>query len=84
MSVESSGKYKCIVCGRVFPRGQGIILKLGDEVLEFHSSRCFSKFTKTLLERIPFDEIKGYVKKVREECEELVSEKQKLRVKKIA
>lgn len=83
MSVEPSGKYKCIVCGRVFPQGQGILLKLGNEVLEFHSSKCFSKFAKTLLERIPFDEIKGYVRKVREEYEELVAEKQKLKVKKI-
>ncbi|MEM0000765.1 MAG: hypothetical protein QXH02_07670 [Desulfurococcaceae archaeon] len=52
--------------------------------MEFHSSRCFSKFAKTLLERIPFDSIKGYVKKVRSEYEELVTEKQKLRAKRIA
>jgi len=68
----------------VFPQGQGVVIRLGDEVLEFHSSRCFSKFAKTLLERIPFDSIKGYVKKVRSEYEELVTEKQKLRAKRIA
>ncbi len=68
----------------MFPQGQGVVIRLGDEVLEFHSSRCFSKFAKTLLERIPFDSIKGYVKKVRSEYEELVTEKQKLRAKRIA
>lgn len=68
----------------MFPQGQGVVIRLGDEVLEFHSSRCFSKFAKTLLERIPFDSIKGYVKRVRSEYEELVTEKQKLRAKRIA
>lgn len=83
MSAESSRRHKCIVCGRVFPEGQGIILKLENEILEFHSSRCFSKFAKALLERLPFEEIKGYVKKVYEEYEELLAEKRKLKTKKI-
>lgn len=83
MSAETSRKYRCIVCGRPFPRGQGIVLNFADEVLEFHSSRCFAKFARCLLERLPYDEIKGYVKKLREEYNELINERQKLKVKKI-
>jgi len=83
MSAKVNERHKCVVCGRVFPEGQGIVLKLGPEVLEFHSSKCFAKFSKKLLERIPYDEIKGYVKRLREEYEELVAEKQRSRVKKI-
>lgn len=78
-----SNKHKCIVCGRVFPEGQGIILDIGDEVLEFHSAKCFSKFTKRLFEKIPIDEIKGYVKRVREEYEEYLSQRNKIKAKKI-
>lgn len=81
MNVEN--KHRCITCGRVFPAGQGIIIRLGDSVLEFHSSRCFSKFAKNLLERIPYDEIKGYIKKLREEYDEMNEQKRKLKAKKI-
>lgn len=80
MSVK---KHRCITCGRVFPEGQGVIIKVGDMQLEFHSSRCFSKFAKSLLEKIPPDEIKGYVKRAVEEYEELLEQKMKLRAKKI-
>jgi len=34
MSVES--KHKCLTCGRVFPEGQGIVIKIAGETLEFH------------------------------------------------
>lgn len=81
MSAER--KYRCITCGRPFPNGQGVIIKIGDDVLEFHSSRCFAKFAKSLLERMPYDEIKGYVKKIREEYEDLLEQKRKIRAKKI-
>jgi ribosomal protein L24E len=81
VSVER--KHYCVTCGRPFPSGQGIIIKIGNEVLEFHSSRCFAKFAKSLIERIPHDEIKGYVRKVREEYEELLEQKRKTRAKRI-
>lgn len=76
-------KHRCITCNRIFPSGQGIIIKIGDETLEFHSSKCFAKFTKSLLERIPYNEIKGYIKKLREEFEEINEQKKKLKAKKI-
>lgn len=84
MNVENNlSRHKCIVCGRVFPRGQGLVIKLGEEILEFHSSRCFSKFARSLLERIPSSEIRGYIKRIREEYEEYIQQKQKHRLKKI-
>lgn len=78
-----SRKHVCITCGRVFPAGQGIVVRLGDSVLEFHSSKCFSKFAKSLLERIPYEEIKGYINKLREEYEEINEQRRKLKAKRI-
>lgn len=60
-----------------------MIVRVGDVQLEFHSSRCFSKFAKALIEKIPPDEIKGYVKRVVEEYEELLEQKRRLKAKKI-
>ncbi|MCE4604709.1 MAG: hypothetical protein F7B20_07080 [Aeropyrum sp.] len=42
--------HRCIVCGRVFHRGQGVVVKLPGGVLEFHSSRCAQRFLRMLLE----------------------------------
>ncbi len=49
----SSGKrtHTCVVCGRPFPDGQGIVISVRGKVLEFHSSRCASKFLRLMLER---------------------------------
>lgn len=81
MSVRN--RHKCLVCGRSFPSGQGVIIKVGSEVLEFHSNRCFAKFAKSLLERVPPDEIRGYLKKLKDEYEDVVSQKLKRHAKKI-
>lgn len=81
--MSAQNRHKCIVCGRPFPSGQGVVIKLGSDILEFHSNRCFAKFAKSLLERLPPDEIKGYAKKLREEYEELLAQKLKHRIKKI-
>ena len=43
--------YECIVCGRKFPQGQGIIIRKAGYELAFHSSRCAARFLKLLLER---------------------------------
>lgn len=42
--------YECVVCGRKFPEGQGIVIAKGGLVLHFHSSRCAAKFLKRLIE----------------------------------
>jgi large subunit ribosomal protein L24e len=44
--------YTCIVCGRKFPEGQGIIIEKAGIVLHFHSRRCATKFLKLLIERL--------------------------------
>lgn len=58
--------YKCVVCGRAFPRGQGVVLKVRDVSLEFHSSKCASKFLRRLLESAPLEDIIKYVKETRD------------------
>lgn len=40
----------CLVCGRRFHEGQGVVVKVRGGVLEFHSSRCASRFLRRLLE----------------------------------
>ena len=42
--------YECVVCGRKFPEGQGIVISKGSTILYFHSSRCAAKFLRALLE----------------------------------
>lgn len=76
-------KHKCIVCGRTFPNGQGIIINYGDLELKFHSNRCASKFLRLLLERVPHEELKEYVKRITEELKEKISLLEKSRVKSI-
>lgn len=43
---------RCIVCGRHFHEGQGIIITYQGLTLEFHSARCASKFLRRLLEEV--------------------------------
>ncbi len=75
--------YECIICGRKFPEGQGIIIDYDGVLLAFHSSRCAAKFLKQLLERVPPEELKGYIKRLVEEDLEAVRARRKLREKKI-
>jgi len=44
--------YECLVCGRRFPEGQGIVLYKAGTPLYFHSSRCAAKFLRLLLENL--------------------------------
>ncbi len=45
-------KFKCVICGRPFPEGQGVIVSRGGLTLTFHSSRCAYKFFKLFMERL--------------------------------
>lgn len=47
--------YTCVICGRSFHQGQGIVIRRGDIVLAFHSSRCAAKFLRLLMERADAD-----------------------------
>ena len=67
----------CIICGKVFPRGQGIVIERANILLVFHSKKCASKFLRLFIERIPEREFKRVSR-------ELLSELEELRRKKIA
>jgi len=54
---------RCLVCGRVFPEGQGIVIAREGLVLEFHSSRCAARFMRKLFEE---SEEFGCIKKAAE------------------
>jgi len=76
-------KYKCLICGRVFPEGQGFVIKYGDVNITLHSSRCAAKFLKRLLENAPREDLGKHVKKLCDELVEELEKKEKLKAKKI-
>ena len=76
-------KHTCIICNRKFPEGQGIIIDYGGKKLEFHSSRCASKFLRILLERVPKDILKGYIDRIVDEVRERREIELKTRMKRI-
>ncbi len=57
--MEGRDRLICVVCGRVFPKGQGIVLEKHGRVLRFHSRRCAYRFFKLLLDLVDSDCIKG-------------------------
>jgi len=56
--LDGRGKLRCMVCGRVFPQGQGIVIVKGGRTLHFHSKRCAYRFFKLLLDMVEDDCIK--------------------------
>ncbi len=76
-------KYRCMMCGRVFSEGQGIVINYGGKILAFHSSRCASKFLRLMLDRVPEDVLGKYINRLMEELEETLGSIEKLRSKKI-
>jgi len=40
---------RCSVCGKVFPEGQGIVIRFRDRDLVFHKRACAVKFLRELL-----------------------------------
>ena len=76
-------RHRCIICGRVFPEGQGIVIEYDGITLSFHSSRCASKFLRQLLERVPPDVLKGYIKRLVEENLEALKTLREKKAKKI-
>ncbi len=76
-------RYKCIMCGRIFPEGQGIVITYGKTILSFHSNRCASKFFRLLLERVPPEELERYIKRLIEEQEDRLRSLEEIKKKKI-
>ena len=69
--------YECVVCGRKFPVGQGIVLRKSGFTLYFHSSKCASKFLKLLLERLDGECTRNAVREVLDELDKLKASKVK-------
>lgn len=63
-------EYICIVCGRKFPQGQGIVIKRAGIELAFHSKACLAKFFRLFVERIDEKEFKKAARELIREFEE--------------
>jgi len=70
-------KHLCIVCGRAFPEGQGIVLQRANIELAFHSKTCLAKFFKLFIENL--DE--GCFKKAAKETIKSFEEQRKARMR---
>ncbi|AEM38836.1 hypothetical protein Pyrfu_0967 [Pyrolobus fumarii 1A] len=70
-------RYKCIVCGRMFPEGQGIVLQRGGVTLTFHSKACAVKFFRLMVETIDEGEFKKVARSLVKEFEEALKRREK-------
>ncbi|MEW9491610.1 MAG: hypothetical protein TQ35_0005330 [Candidatus Aramenus sulfurataquae] len=73
-------KFLCLVCGRSFYEGQGVVITIADRKLEFHSKACAYKFFKNVLENADKDCISSAVKDVYKKFSESL-EKRKIEKK---
>jgi large subunit ribosomal protein L24e len=73
-------KYTCIVCGRVFPEGQGIVIRRAGVELAFHSKACLAKFFRLFVEKLDEREFKRAAVETVREFEQLRKMKQKAKV----
>ncbi|NOZ88314.1 MAG: hypothetical protein GXO15_00110 [Crenarchaeota archaeon] len=64
-------RYTCIVCGRSFPEGQGIIITRAGITLAFHSKSCLAKFFRLFVERLDEKEFRRAARDVIKELEEI-------------
>ena len=71
--------YTCLVCGKKFPEGQGIVIRRAGIELAFHSKVCFTRFCRLFIERIDEKEFKRVARGLVKEYEEL--RKQRIRQK---
>jgi large subunit ribosomal protein L24e len=71
----------CVVCGKKFPEGQGIIIQKEGIILEFHSSKCASKFFRRLIEEAPdISCIKNTIKQLIEEYRTINEKKREKKI----
>ena len=73
-------RYECIVCGRKFPKGQGVVIDVGGKLYIFHSKSCALKFLRRVIEEVEpsymikaFDKVSNEFMKEREERQALRS-----------
>jgi len=72
----------CAVCGRKFPEGQGIVIKIENREIAFHSSKCAAKFYKMLVDRGSKEVISESLKLARE-LENVLDKRRESKSKKI-
>lgn len=77
-------KLTCVVCGRKFSIGQGIIINFGKNTYNFHSKACALKFIKKVLESLEPSELEKVADRVAEEYSKILKEKAERTAKKIA
>ena len=76
-------KIECIVCGRKFPIGQGIIINIGGKDYAFHRKTCAIKFLRRLIEELDENVVKSAARTVEREFKEKLREKMELTAKKL-
>ncbi len=68
-------KFSCIVCGRSFYEGQGIVLTIADRKLEFHNKACAYKFFRSVLENVDKDCVSSAVRETYKKFSELLEKR---------
>jgi hypothetical protein len=62
--IIKGSRLTCVVCGRVFPEGQGIVIRYKDKMLTFHSKSCAVKFFRYYIENVDPSCIDKYINKL--------------------
>ncbi len=77
-------RLECLVCGRKFPKGQGVVLRVKGRDYAFHSKVCALKFLRRVLEEIDENVLDPAFRRVAEEFREELEERRAKVAKKIA
>ncbi len=77
-------KYVCIVCGKKFPKGQGVVLVVKGRKYPFHSKGCAVRFFRRLIEELDPNALSDAFERVRKSFEDELRAKEERNVKKIA
>ena len=84
--MSKKNRIKCIMCGRIFPKGQGVLLNITGRELAFHSKKCALKFLTRFIEQLVVED-KDKVSKVLDRLLKTLNEERKdlmgLKAKKI-
>lgn len=75
--------YECVVCGRKFPEGQGVIMTIAGKKLYFHSKRCAYRFLRSLIDKVDSSALGRALNETLKEFEELKKRRAELTKKKI-
>ncbi|BFH74351.1 hypothetical protein SJAV_22950 [Sulfurisphaera javensis] len=68
-------KHVCIVCGRMFPEGQGIKLSIQGNEYYFHSKDCAYKFLREVILTADSDCISSVIKDIKRKYDDLTKKK---------